>query len=204
MTKNGRPKGTLCQANDLIWQARYRHIPGRSLITVRRLWAAAGALALGSVLVWANWPRSNDSVATAVDLIVVKKADRLLELRSHGSVVRSYAISLGGNPDGPKRQEGDERTPEGHYTIDYRKIDSSFHRALHISYPAPAERAWSKAHGLDPGGLIMIHGLPNGFGFVGRLHRLRDWTDGCIAVTNPEIEGIWQLVSDGTAIRIEP
>ncbi|HZD52637.1 MAG TPA: L,D-transpeptidase family protein, partial [Woeseiaceae bacterium] len=100
-----------------------------------------------------------------------------MELHSDGSVVRSYSISLGGNPVGPKRQEGDERTPEGSYTIDYRKIDSSFHRALHISYPGPADRIWSKAQNLDPGGLIMIHGLPNGFGFIGRLHRLRDWTD---------------------------
>lgn len=88
--------------------------------------------------------------------------------------------------------------------MDYRKADSSFHRALHLSYPSAADRARAVAQGVDPGGLIMIHGLKNGLGWLGRLHRLFDWTDGCIAVTNPEIEQIWQSVPDGTPIELRP
>jgi murein L,D-transpeptidase YafK len=88
--------------------------------------------------------------------------------------------------------------------LDSRKSDSSFHRALHISYPSAADVAQAHASGLDPGGLIMVHGLPNGLGFLGRLHRLVDWTDGCVAVTNAEIDELWQAVADGTPIKIEP
>jgi murein L,D-transpeptidase YafK len=171
---------------------------------VLRLLAAVGALALGSLLVWANWSHDRLGGAATVDLVVVRKADRRLDLLSSGSIIKTYQIALGGEPVGPKEQEGDEKTPEGVYTIDYRKEDSSFHRALHISYPSAAEQQQAEAYGVDPGGLIMIHGLPNGLGFVGRLHRMLDWTDGCIAVTNSEIEEIWQIVPDGTSIQIEP
>jgi len=86
--------------------------------------------------------------------------------------------------------------------IDYRKADSSFHKALHISYPSPKDQAQAKALGVDPGGLIMIHGIRNGIGIVGRLHRFIDWTTGCIAVNNPEIEEIWAAVPDGTPVEI--
>ena len=98
---------------------------------------------------------------------------------------------------GQKHEEGDGRTPEGAYVLDYRKADSAFHRALHISYPSASDTARAQASGVQPGGLIMVHGLPNGLGFVGKLHRLVDWTDGCVAVTNPEIEEIWAAVADG-------
>jgi murein L,D-transpeptidase YafK len=113
-------------------------------------------------------------------------------------------VSLGDDPIGPKRAEGDGRTPEGVYVLDSRKSDSSFHRALHVSYPSASDAVQARASGVNPGGLIMVHGLPNGLGLLGRLHRFYDWTDGCVAVTNAEIEEIWSAVTDGTQIRIEP
>lgn len=105
---------------------------------------------------------------------------------------------------GPKRQEGDERTPEGLYRIDWRNPNSVAHLSLHISYPDAEDRARAGAAGVAPGGSIMIHGLPNGWGFLGALHRRLDWTDGCIGVTNAEMREIWALVPDGTPIRIAP
>ncbi len=141
---------------------------------------------------------------TGVDRVVVHKAKRLMELHSQGTVVRAYSISLGDMPSGHKRQRGDERTPEGSYLIDYRNRDSGFHRSLHITYPNQQDRANAKRRGVDPGGMIMIHGLPNGYGWAKTLFVGRDWTDGCIAVTNEQIEEIWALVSDGTPITINP
>lgn len=125
---------------------------------------------------------------------------------SHREVAQacSYAVALGRHPLGHKQREGDGRTPEGRYVLDSRKSDSAFHLALHVSYPSPADRALAQARGDDPGGLIMIHGLRNGLGFLGRTHRLLDWTQGCIAVTNREIEEIWRVIPDGTPITIEP
>ncbi len=154
--------------------------------------------------VWANWPSDPLPEGTIADRVVVLKADRKLELYKGNILIRSYPVSLGREPVGAKQQQGDKRTPEGGYTIDYRKPDSSYHRALHISYPRPDQVAAAAAQGISPGDLIMIHGLPNGAGLVGRLHLLSDWTVGCIAVTNREIEEIWRVVPDGTAIEIRP
>ena len=141
---------------------------------------------------------------TAVDRVVVYKSKRLMELQQQGRRVKSYAISLGDNPVGHKQQQGDERTPEGAYFIDYRNQHSRFHRSLHISYPNKQDRENAKKRGIDSGGLIMIHGLPNGYGWAKVGYAGRDWTDGCIAVTNEEIEEIWRLVKDGTPIMINP
>jgi murein L,D-transpeptidase YafK len=105
---------------------------------------------------------------------------------------------------GAKVREGDNRTPEGRYIIDSRNAQSTFHRALHVSYPSAADRARACAEGYKPGGDIMIHGMRNGFGWLGRAHRLFDWTRGCIAVTNDEIDEIWRVVPDGTPIKIQP
>jgi len=105
---------------------------------------------------------------------------------------------------GPKEHEGDGRTPEGIYTIDFHKPDSAFHRALHVSYPSAEDNARAAETGLSPGGDIMIHGWPNGLRAFGATHRLRDWTAGCIAVTDPEIDEIYSSVNDGTAIEIRP
>lgn len=166
--------------------------------------AAIPVLAVLGVLAWAHWPAWPLPDAAVADRVVVKKAERRLELYRDGERLRAYPVALGWDPVTPKRHEGDGRTPEGEYVIDYRKPDSAFHRALHVSYPGPADRAWADERGLDPGGLIMIHGLSADRAPLGRLHRFSDWTDGCIAVTNQEIEEIWRVVPDGTPIRIEP
>ena len=116
----------------------------------------------------------------------------------------SYEVALGSDPVGPKQRVGDGRTPEGRYVLDWRSRRSDHHRSIHLSYPNAADRARAEAAGVDPGGGIMIHGLPNGLGEIGAAHRAGDWTDGCIAVTNEEIEQIWDLVPDGTPIEIVP
>lgn len=136
--------------------------------------------------------------------VLVRKARRELLLLSGGRVVRTYAVALGRTPSGPKRSQGDGKTPEGDYTITGRNRRSAYHRSLRISYPDASDRARARRAGVSPGGDIMIHGLPNGLGSLGAAHRQHDWTEGCIAVTNEEIEEIWRLVPDGAAIRIEP
>jgi murein L,D-transpeptidase YafK len=142
--------------------------------------------------------------AQKVDLVIVHKEQRVLKLLSGGDLVRQYRVALGSNPRGHKRHEGDGRTPEGVYRIDWRNPDSKFHLSLHIDYPRPDDVSAAAAVAADPGKDIMIHGLPEGFtpGEIG--HPRRDWTSGCIAVTNAEIEEIWTLVEDGTAILILP
>ena len=137
------------------------------------------------------------------DMIRVDKAARRMDLLQDGEVIRSYAISLGAAPEGHKAREGDERTPEGRYEIDWRNENSIAHLSLHISYPNAEDEARAAAAGDDPGGAIMIHGLPNGWGFVGALHRSWDLTNGCIAVTNAEMREIWSLVPNGTPIVIK-
>jgi murein L,D-transpeptidase YafK len=155
-------------------------------------------------LLYAHWPSRELPPSTQVDSVLVLKAARKLILMNGDAPIKEYRIALGGNPEGHKEQQGDSRTPEGVYSIDYRKPDSSFHRALHVSYPNATDEAHAAARGVDPGGLIMIHGTRNGLSMIGRFHRLTDWTDGCIAVTNKEIEEIWRLVPNGTPIEIRP
>jgi murein L,D-transpeptidase YafK len=157
------------------------------------------ALLAPSLLLGQALPR--DAVA---DRVVVEKRARTLSLYRRDKLLKTYKIALGRNPVGHKEREGDSRTPEGTYVIDSRKADSKFHRALHISYPNVEDRRRARERGVSPGGAIMIHGLPNGAGAIGAAHRLRDWTDGCIAVTNEEIEEIWRVVPNGTAIVIRP
>jgi murein L,D-transpeptidase YafK len=142
--------------------------------------------------------------ASSVTRIVVDKSDRRLELLSGDVPVRTYRIALGRDPVGAKVQVGDNRTPEGLYTIDGRNAESRFHRALHISYPNLRDRVNAAQLGVAPGGDIMLHGIQSGLGWVGPLHVVFDWTRGCIAVTNSEIEEIWKLVPDGTPIEIRP
>jgi murein L,D-transpeptidase YafK len=138
------------------------------------------------------------------DLIVVRKAKRELVLLREGKALRRYLVALGRTPAGAKRRQGDGKTPEGEYTITGRNKHSSYHRSLRISYPNEEDKARARRAGVSAGGDIMIHGLPNGMGRIGAAHRQADWTEGCIAVTNDEIEEIWKLVPDGTPIRIEP
>ena len=137
------------------------------------------------------------------DAVFLDKSERRLDLLRDGQVIRSYEVSLGFAPEGHKAQEGDGRTPEGEYVLDWRNETSRSHLSLHISYPDADDIARARAAGVSPGGNIMIHGIRNGWGWVGPLHRLRDWTDGCIAVTNAEIREIWSLVAYGTPITIQ-
>ena len=167
----------------------------------------AGAGAVASLVAFAasaHLPVEPLPPGARADRVVVRKSARVLELYSGARRLRAYPVALGTEPRGAKQEEGDGKTPEGRYVVDFRKVDSSFHRALHVSYPAPRDVAAARARGVSPGGLIMIHGLPNGKGYLGRLHLLHDWTLGCIAVTDPEIEEIWRVVPDGTPIEILP
>ena len=132
------------------------------------------------------------------------KKERTLELFSQGKVIKTYKVALGGDPSGPKTRQGDHKTPEGIYILDSRNAHSQFYKSIHISYPSEHDRALARKNGVSPGGDVFVHGLPNGFGAIGAAHRLRDWTDGCIAVTNEEIDEIWKAVPNGSQIEIKP
>ena len=142
--------------------------------------------------------------AMPADRVLVLKKERTLQLLQQGKVIRSYKIALGGDPIGAKARQGDHKTPEGVYLLDSRNAHSQFYKSIHISYPSPRDRAAARKNGVSPGGDVFVHGLPNGYGWVGASHRLKDWTDGCIAVTNEEIDEIWRAVADGTPIEIRP
>jgi murein L,D-transpeptidase YafK len=138
------------------------------------------------------------------DSILVDKSDRKLTLYYRGETVKTYDIALGRNPVGDKARRGDGRTPEGLYFIEGRNPQSKYHLSLRVSYPTPTQRARAAQRGISAGGDIMIHGLPDAFASVGALHRQQDWTEGCVAVTNEEIEEIWGAVPNGAKILIRP
>lgn len=140
----------------------------------------------------------------AVDRVVVLKREHKMMLLSGTEMVKSYSVALGRGGLGAKQRQGDRRTPEGTYRIDWRNPSSKFHLALHISYPRQLDRVRAASLRASPGANIEIHGLPPAFSWVGSNHRIVDWTDGCIAVTDSEIEEIWQLVPDGTLVEIRP
>jgi murein L,D-transpeptidase YafK len=141
---------------------------------------------------------------TTATRVLVEKAARRLTLLNDGTPLKTYRVALGHAPIGPKEQEGDQRTPEGIYRIDFHKEDSDYHRALHVSYPEQRDIDRAAARGVSAGSDIMIHGIQNGKGWIGAFHRRSDWTAGCIAVTDFEIEEIWHAVPDGTPIEIRP
>ena len=138
------------------------------------------------------------------DKVLIEKKERRLTLLSKGEVIKTYRVALGKNPVGPKERQGDNKTPEGVYIIDSRNGNSGFHLALHISYPNKRDVRRAKELGVSPGGNIMIHGLKNGFGLLGASHAEEDWTNGCIAVTNQEMEEIYKYVPNGTTVVIKP
>ncbi len=161
-------------------------------------------LALIALAIWSSSPPKSLPATAKVDLVVLHKGARRLELYENGSLLAAYRVSLGRHPIGPKQRQGDGRTPEGQYRLDYRNSNSAFYRALHISYPSSADIAAARDRGVDPGGLVMIHGMRNGLGWIGRLHLAVNWTDGCVAVTDREMDEIWRAVPDGTKIIIKP
>ena len=138
------------------------------------------------------------------DKVLIEKKERRLTLRSKGEVIKTYKMALGGNPVGPKERQGDNKTPEGTYIIDSRNRNSGYHLSLHISYPNEKDKMRAKELGVSPGGDIMIHGIKNGLSWVGASHAEVDWTKGCIAVTDEEMEEIYRLVPNGTIIEIRP
>lgn len=142
--------------------------------------------------------------AGPIEKILVEKKARRLQLISKGEVIKTYRIALGGNPEGPKERQGDHKTPEGIYFIDAKNRDSQYHLSLRVSYPNEADKKRARELGVSPGGDIMIHGLKNGFSWVGEAHTEVDWTRGCIAVTDEEIQEIDRLTPIGTMIEIRP
>jgi murein L,D-transpeptidase YafK len=143
-------------------------------------------------------------VADQADHILIVKSTRTMTLMRGDTVFKTYKVALGTVPTGAKEKQGDHKTPEGNYVIDAKNSYSRFHLALHISYPKAEDRERAKKMKVSPGGDIMIHGLESRYAFLGALHRQTDWTDGCVAVTNPEIEEIWKLVPVGTTVEIRP
>ena len=160
---------------------------------------------LGSLLLLSALSTGQQSpMVEQADAIVILKKDHLLQLFAKGRLIRTYKVALGQGGLEPKEREGDGRTPEGHYMIDSRNGASAYHKALHISYPNGEDRKRAARLGVSPGGAVMIHGLPNGKGWVGAAHRMYDWTLGCVAVTDEEIDEIWKLVPVGTPVEIRP
>ena len=138
------------------------------------------------------------------DSVLVKKHEKRMYLMKNKKPFKIYRIALGANSKGHKMRAGDERTPEGTYILDYKNSNSDFYKSIHISYPNAFDILSAKERGAVPGGDIMIHGQKNGAKNFGRIHRYVNWTDGCIAVTNTEMDEIWASVDAGTPITIEP
>jgi murein L,D-transpeptidase YafK len=167
-------------------------------------WLAFGGISLALLALAGAQPAQQQPTPRKADAILILKKDHMMELLAGGKVIRTYEVALGQGGLAPKVRQGDGRTPEGHYIIDAKYASSEYHKALHISYPNAEDRKRAAKLGVSPGGSILIHGLPNGKGYVGAAHRLYDWTLGCIAVTDEEIDEIWELVPVGTPVEIRP
>lgn len=159
---------------------------------------------IGLVLIYNYMPSKPLDKSLSIDKIVVIKHKRRLDLISNKKIIKSYNISLGRVPKGHKEYEGDKRTPEGLYVINGKNANSGYHKNLGISYPNEKDIKHAKSIGKSPGGLIKIHGMRNGFGWIGKLHLLFDWTLGCIALTNKEMDELCENVEIGTPIEIRP
>ncbi len=139
-----------------------------------------------------------------VDKVLVVKSQRSLALFANGREIKRYRVSLGKKPEGAKEREGDRRTPEGFYWIDWRKQSEKYNLALHVSYPNAQDQERARQLGVSPGSMIMIHGTPLDDEYPEWFFHTLDWTDGCIAMTNADMREVWQLVNDGTLIEIRP
>ena len=167
------------------------------------LFASAAALCVGVFIFTHEWRLVPPG--TIIDRIVIEKSKREMSIFKDGRQLKTYHVALGGNPIGPKEEEGDMKTPEGVYRIDERKADSDYHLALHLSYPSEADNARAAARGVSAGSDIEIHGLPNDQSLANQLRkRSKDWTAGCIAVSNGEIEELWRVTPVGTTVEIKP
>lgn len=144
------------------------------------------------------------AVTEKADLVRVKKSEAKLYLLKAGVPFAEFPVVFGAQPKGHKQREGDERTPEGQYLLDYKKADSAFFKAIHISYPNEQDIARAKQQGVSPGGAIMIHGQKNGLGWLSPVAQLVNWTNGCIALANRDMQAVWESVDAGTPIEVEP
>src|SRR5258708_6244607 len=160
-----------------------------SVFEFRRLSRTAAAILI-ALLVVAVGSQAQTGQQISVDRIVVMKSARTITLESNGKPLKIFKVALGTQPIGAKQQQGDHKTPEGMYRVDSKNAHSQFYMALYLSYPNPEDKARARKLGVSPGGDVEIHGLGKKFGWIGARHRLTDWTDGCIAVTNEEIEEI--------------
>lgn len=142
--------------------------------------------------------------AEKADRVVVVKSEGKLYLYKVNQVLASYSVVFGANPKGHKQQQGDERTPEGRYFLDYKKADSAFHKAIRISYPNAKDIESARKRGVDPGGSVMVHGQKNGFAWASFIARYFNWTNGCIALANADMDAVWEAVDAGTPIDIKP
>jgi murein L,D-transpeptidase YafK len=154
-------------------------------------------------------PAADDSLPASApvekaDLVVVEKKSKILSLFKNERRIASFSVAFGANPVGHKQQEGDERTPEGRYKLDYKKTETNYHKAIHISYPNAQDIADAKKRGVSPGGAIMIHGQKKGWGWAAIFTQRINWTNGCIALADDDLDFVWNAVDVGTPIEIKP
>jgi murein L,D-transpeptidase YafK len=166
------------------------------------IWILGILILMGAVYYF--FPENKLPANKKIDKLVVLKGKRIMEVYSNGQIIKTYKIALGQNPTGDKESEGDKRTPEGEYRINDKNANSSFHKNLGISYPNTQDTEEAKKKNLEPGGEIKIHGIRNGFGFIGKFHRMLNWTAGCIAITDQEIDELYDNVAIGTPVVIRP
>jgi murein L,D-transpeptidase YafK len=166
--------------------------------------AVVGALAIAAAALFPGERQTPLPDGVRADKLVVIKSAHRMTLYKDGEPLRTYRVSLGRGGLAPKSREGDALVPEGAYSIDHHVSNSQFHLALYISFPNADDTAAARAHRVGAGSDIEIHGLPNGLGFIGSWHRVLDWTAGCIAVTNSEMDEVWRVVPDGTRVFIRP
>jgi murein L,D-transpeptidase YafK len=168
-------------------------------------WGLVAVGVLIATIAVSHLQRSAELPLTAsADRVVVIKHEHLMMLMRDGRALKTYRVALGRGGIGPKVRAGDNKVPEGVYPIAGRNAQSAFHRALRVGYPTPQQVRDAQRRGVDPGGDIMIHGIRNGLGWVGPLQRYVDWTKGCIALTDGEMDEVWRAVPDGTPIEIKP
>lgn len=170
----------------------------------RKIFASIFVILLTPLVLYYFYPEQKLPAEIQIDKLVVYKSKRQLLAYSNGRLVKTYKISLGGQPMGDKEFEGDKKTPEGLYFINDKNPNSGYHKNLGVSYPNEEDVAYARQHNKSPGGEIKIHGLRNHTSFLGKFHRWFDWTLGCMAVTNEEIDELYGAVKVGTEIDIRP
>ncbi len=176
----------------------------RILFTIVLLLAGGGVRAEPEAALAGRGETITSAAPPVADLILVHKAERRLFLMREGVVLRSFRVALGLIPDGPKERAGDFRTPEGSYRLARRNARSDFFLSIQVSYPSVADRQRARRNGWDPGGSIMIHGLPNTLRHPPEYYSSQDWTDGCIALSNGDMVELWMMTQDDTRIEIQP